>query len=1425
MIKKLFITVSIVFCALPMMAQTALKAGTYYIQNAQSGTWLSSGATWATHSVLSPHGIDVNVTVSNNQYKLTTRLMDNAGALRATDAFMDCTDGTLTWTIQALDDGCYALFNGTNYLGYDPESTTPWIVTIDHYYYSTKIGTHWKFWTKDQLKATLNDATLTKPVDATFLIQAPDFIYGDHRIFTDKCWGENIETTSGIRESSNTVRNCSNGEQWNKASFDINQTLKGIPDGVYTLKAQALYRFGSNADAATAYRTKRESVKAWFYAGNKQKQVHSVFDFATKTASGGFSTSTTAGYVPNSQGDAAKIFNANDANYENVLEHIIVKGGVLRIGFRKPEYELFDDWCCFDNLTLLYYGNSIEAYQDAAKAELARYETLNEKADADFAAKLAAADAKVDAATTAEDVELAVQDMQTAYGQYLSNVEVENVAVDLSAAINNADFSQAGAFWNTTAERAANATIDLTYLSTTIPAVGEAYAGYNFMEISKYSYTQKIGLAPGMYRLTGQAFYRYGLNYNSDLEKDGTPRSFAYLFAGNDTVKVARLGSIAASAYANSLSEASGTFKNGLYKNTIIFTLEEPTEIEIGYCGTHPDIRSWFCFGPFKLEKINEDVLYYERAKEFEATKTQYVNNWNQLLKIANQAVDPSSFEEKLEASKTALAGVRTYEALDAEDTKVHEALRDLLKSGKAKNGLFDITSLVVNPSFDANINGWESKNTLAWNAAGMTEEFNGGDSEFKQMLKSMPAGKYTVKVQAFYRQGNWQATVANYEQGNPYENTAELFFGDKSMTIKCIYDDVIYNSIRPSSDIGGPFGTSMPNSIGGAWAAFNSGLYWNILQTELTEDSNVEIGLRSIRKHSTWWLPFDNFRVYYGAERPKITIDDTQDFSIAEDTYADVTTNISLKAGQLNSICVPFDLTADKFAGAYQLAGVKYDSENQTATGTLVPVSNLKAGHTYFVKVNSDQMLEAENVLVHASLPDSVPVMWENAATTGVYAPTTLRKIYKLNDEGTALSYNSYVLHQPGMHGFAYIPATISNKVKDINLEIIDFNNVDFSVNLENYQARAFLATAKYADASTSVIDRYNGMPPGRKDQPHTVMVPLPLGCEGATVRYSMKEDMSSYETRKALNDALWCELPNLIPQVTYYFQVVSDNNVVAKGKFTTEGNLRMIKVPTGSNVRDLGGWTTSTGKKVHYGLIYRGGEMNGAHALNQADIDELRRVGIKAEVDLRSDNDTGNYNLDGSALGKDIAYIYINQYIFGDDALKQDTGKYKDIFTFILKELRQNHPVYFHCVWGADRTGALGFLLEGLLGVPIDQIYKDYEFTSYSIAGARPKSGLDTKVTYIRSLAGNTLQEKFFNYWKNNVGITSADLNKFITIMTGSTDPLAIDALEEDEEILTTNYYTLDGTMHAAPQRGINIIRQTDSKGNVKTKKMFVK
>ena len=65
------------------------------------------------------------------------------------------------------------------------------------------------------------------------------------------------------------------------------------------------------------------------------------------------------------------------------------------------------------------------------------------------------------------------------------------------------------------------------------------------------------------------------------------------------------------------------------------------------------------------------------------------------------------------------------------------------------------------------------------------------------------------------------------------------------------------------------------------------------------------------------------------------------------------------------------------------------------------------------------------------------------------------------------------------------------------------------------------------------------------------------------------------------------------------------------------------------------------------------------------------------------------------------------------------------RDIFAVLSDE--SNYPVYFHCNAGADRTGTLAFLIEGLLGVSYADTIRDFELTSFSKFGERLRSKVD--------------------------------------------------------------------------------------------------
>ena len=59
-----------------------------------------------------------------------------------------------------------------------------------------------------------------------------------------------------------------------------------------------------------------------------------------------------------------------------------------------------------------------------------------------------------------------------------------------------------------------------------------------------------------------------------------------------------------------------------------------------------------------------------------------------------------------------------------------------------------------------------------------------------------------------------------------------------------------------------------------------------------------------------------------------------------------------------------------------------------------------------------------------------------------------------------------------------------------------------------------------------------------------------------------------------------------------------------------------RQVKLDGQANFRDLGGYSTTDGRSVKWGLIYRAGQLN---ELSDADLSKLKELDIRTVIDLR--------------------------------------------------------------------------------------------------------------------------------------------------------------------------------------------------------------
>ncbi len=216
------------------------------------------------------------------------------------------------------------------------------------------------------------------------------------------------------------------------------------------------------------------------------------------------------------------------------------------------------------------------------------------------------------------------------------------------------------------------------------------------------------------------------------------------------------------------------------------------------------------------------------------------------------------------------------------------------------------------------------------------------------------------------------------------------------------------------------------------------------------------------------------------------------------------------------------------------------------------------------------------------------------------------------------------------------------------------------------------------------------------------------------------------------------------LIPGRTYYWKVESGvtGDVLHEDVFiTADAPVRFITTASVPNVRDLGGWQTEDGGRVKYELIYRGGITNphGENNFLEKDVILFRdTLGIRSEIDLRTVG-VDDKNQTVSILGEDAPYYRtpIQGYCYIVPGFHQRTpiSRFFNVkHTEAIREMfrilgdEANYPVYIHCNAGADRTGTVAYLINGVLGVSYEDLTRDFELTSFSTAGGRWRSEIGT-------------------------------------------------------------------------------------------------
>lgn len=265
----------------------AQPIGTYYLRNKATGKYVTFDGYWGTYYSMSDAGKQLTLKTSDDGATLihTTYLSNTDDVTSSHDtenyfysypgniehAFSNgnSREGGEKWVFYSDGKGGYSIMNFMTgyYLSgsqdYD-SSHRGWGGLMKPT--DTDDYAKWELVTKEELTTALTANGATYPLDASFLIDEPDLITGYNNVYQEfyswkvmgndqtkySDWNTNNITTFYYDNTKGTSEgNCSYAYCAASDYPDILQTITGIPNGLYVVECQAVFRDGNSGAAGS----------------------------------------------------------------------------------------------------------------------------------------------------------------------------------------------------------------------------------------------------------------------------------------------------------------------------------------------------------------------------------------------------------------------------------------------------------------------------------------------------------------------------------------------------------------------------------------------------------------------------------------------------------------------------------------------------------------------------------------------------------------------------------------------------------------------------------------------------------------------------------------------------------------------------------------------------------------------------------------------------------------------------------------------------------------------------------------------------------------------------------------------------------------------------------------------------------------------
>ena len=158
------------------------------------------------------------------------------------------------------------------------------------------------------------------------------------------------------------------------------------------------------------------------------------------------------------------------------------------------------------------------------------------------------------------------------------------------------------------------------------------------------------------------------------------------------------------------------------------------------------------------------------------------------------------------------------------------------------------------------------------------------------------------------------------------------------------------------------------------------------------------------------------------------------------------------------------------------------------------------------------------------------------------------------------------------------------------------------------------------------------------------------------------------------------------------------------------------------------------------------------------------LEKMGVRSDIDLRSDGEC--FGMEGSPLGPSVKWWHYSSAAYGGMATERGRKAFSDVFRVFLDPA--NYPIDFHCIAGQDRTGAVAFIVEALLGIDEEELWRDWETTGFwnPSVNFRHDRLFNHLVRVFDEYPGDTIRERVEAYVLS-LGFTRNDIEQLREIL----------------------------------------------------------